>query len=187
MSALPIDIWLQLLHERSFCAVPVADLIAAPSTPAAAAPRRRARTRTATAAGTEEDSDRARRRTLSLADILMQQAHDVLAQEDRARAARRAAGGDGAGEADLDDEDTFCDEETCRNTAINALTGAGVEVTEAAIARKMQAHRERERAAVENVRMQRAIDMLLTQLVESQGRDDEGEEGGEEDDDDMQE
>ena len=56
----------------------------------------------------------------------MQQAHDVLAQEDRARAARRAAGGDGAGEADLDDEDTFCDEETCRNTAINALTGAGV-------------------------------------------------------------
>lgn len=187
MSALPIDIWLQLLHERSFCAVSVADLIAAPSTPAAAAPRRRARTSRATAAGTEEDSDRARRRTLSLADILMQQAHDVLAQEDRARAARRAAGGDGAGEADLDDEDTFCDEETCRNTAINALTGAGVEVTEAAIARKMQAHRERERAAVENVRMQRAIDMLLTQLVESQGRDDEGEEGGEEDDDDMQE
>lgn len=176
MSALPIDIWLQLLHERSFCAVPVAGLIAAPSSPRrAAAARRRARAHARTAAA----SDRARRQTLSLADMLMQRAQDVLQAEDRARAARRAAGGSDAAQ-DLDDEDTFCDEETCRNTAINALTGAGVEVTEAAIARKMQAHRERERAAVENVRMQRAIDMLLTQLAGSRGSADDDDDGAQE-------
>ena len=158
MSVLPIDIWLQLLHERSFCAVPVAGLIAAPS-----APQRRTHARRSSDKGGRSE-ERARRQTLSLADILMQRAQDVLREEDRARAARRAAGTDGS--ADLDDEDTFCDEETCRNTAINALSGAGGAPSEAAIARKMQAHRERERAAVESVRMQRAIDTILAQLAE---------------------
>ena len=191
--SVPIDVLLQLLHERSFCAVPVANAIGTPESRDFRSQRRRKAEHKRRKARRENVGYANRRRekesSTSLADTLLLMAQAIVDKEDKERArkkeerAKKKANGEIVEEdeeEDIDDDDTFCDDITCRNTAINALNGTGQPVTEDAIAKKMAELKNREIATLKSLRLQRAMDFVLSEAVRgfASGDDEEDENEG---------
>ena len=183
--SVPVDVLLQLLHERSFCAVPVANAIGnnADSEGFSRQRRRRSlqqrRRRAGRRSNRREDLvettvQRRNRDHQSLADKLLIMAKALLDKEDEERARKKEERAKKIQEGteqpedeedDIDDDETVFDEKTCRNTAINALAGHGLPVTEEAIAKKVEEYKERERATLLSLRLQRAMDTILCESL----------------------
>jgi len=199
--SVPIDVILQLLHERSFCAVPVANSIGNSDDNEVETQQKRCKRRKCDKSsggkrtknnrrcdvGLDERKQKRKNETDSLAAKLLMLANALLMKEDEQRAKKEKGNTDEDKESDIDDEETYCDEQTIRNTAINALgiEDNGRPETEEAITKKMEELKQRERDAVRTIRLQHAVDLILS------GRDflisdpDEEVDDPDDDDDDM--
>ena len=158
MINLPIDITLQVLHERNFCAYSVVKSFHKSQ-------RRLVKDGKPVRVQSKEEERKAdtrqRRRVKTLADIVQERAMEIVAEwrkndchQDRSD--------------DIKDSETFCDEQTCRNTAINSLNGAkgiSAKKREEAIRKAMKEVREKEEFALEGMLMQQATEQALGEFL----------------------